>query len=181
MIGEVRKKISETDETLRTLLVKRMELSVEVARCKREMGEDSVYRPEREAEILQAGSASVEPGQREAYTASMRGIMAASRMLQYDRMALWHGEGVDALLQGLPEGAKGVKVRMRTDFRALSVFLFTAGARGVKVTKANLEGGVCDLRLVGDPASAPFRALLYQMAKESEGLSVTGAVFDDPQ
>ena len=80
---------------------------------------------------------------------------------------------MDALFEGpVPEDAKGVRARFQADAGMLAVFLSVAGERGVRVTQARLhEDGACDLTILGDVSSAPFRSLLYQMAKESAGFT----------
>ena len=176
MIDQIRREIDQQDAQIRDCLCARMELSLRMAECKRTRGERTVYRPEREAEILQRQCETVPDAQKAALAAAMRGIMGASRMLQYDRMSLWYPETVDSLLASVPIPAdpSGFRVRMALDAQQLAALLNAARDRGLDVTALCFEpDGKATASFSGNVLKASVRSFLYQLAAESRELTVT--------
>ena len=177
---EIRRQIDETDAEIRRCLVRRVRLSLQMAECKRERGERTVFRPEREAEILRRFCADMPGLEGAACVSAQRGVMSASRMLQYDRMARWHPETVDALFAAfsVPADPKGVRVEMTLpDGHFLPAVLTSAADLGICVREvAAGPDSVCCMTLLGSVREDGLRGLLYRMAMESRGFAVT-AVF----
>ena len=78
----IRREINEVDEQMRALFLKRMSLALEVAHAKAETN-DSVYKPDREAEIIEQRTAGMDGEIRLKYTALLQSMIRASREYQY--------------------------------------------------------------------------------------------------
>ena len=78
----IRRDINEVDEQMRALFLKRMSLALEVAHAKAETN-DSVYKPDREAEIIEQRTAGMDGEIRLKYTALLQSMIRASREYQY--------------------------------------------------------------------------------------------------
>ena len=84
-LAEIRKEIDSTDALIRELIAKRMQLSDEVAKVKAQTG-DPVYKPDREAEILNRDPGETVRQWELPYRAVQRKILEVSRMHQYGRI-----------------------------------------------------------------------------------------------
>ena len=78
---EARHEIDKIDYELRELFKKRMAISAEIARIKAETG-DSIYKPDREKEVVRKLTADMNPDLREEYTVFIKKIMEISRDYQ---------------------------------------------------------------------------------------------------
>lgn len=83
-LEEVRKNIDRVDGKIRELFVERMGLADQVARIKAQT-EDTIYKPEREALILEKQSKDMDPHLVKEYKALVKRIMEISRKYQYGR------------------------------------------------------------------------------------------------
>lgn len=83
-LEEVRKNIDRVDGQIRELFVERMGLVEQVARIKAET-EDAIYKPEREAVILEKQSKGMDPHLVKEYKALVKRVMEVSRKYQYGR------------------------------------------------------------------------------------------------
>lgn len=83
-LSEVRVNIDRVDNEIKKLFEERMHLSDEVARVKAEKS-DSIYKPEREIEIIDRLTEGVDPSIKMEYTALIKRIMEVSRKYQYGR------------------------------------------------------------------------------------------------
>ena len=83
-LEEVRKNIDRVDGQIRELFIERMGLAEQVARIKAQT-EDSIYKPEREAVILEKQSKNMDPHLVKEYKALIKRIMEVSRKYQYGR------------------------------------------------------------------------------------------------
>ena len=83
-LEEVRKNIDRVDGQIRELFIERMGLAEQVARIKAQT-EDAIYKPEREAVILEKQSKNMDPHLVKEYKALIKRIMEVSRKYQYGR------------------------------------------------------------------------------------------------
>lgn len=83
-LEEVRKNIDRVDGEIRRLFIERMGLAEQVARIKAET-EDAIYKPEREAVILEKQSQGMDPHLVKEYKALVKRVMEVSRKYQYGR------------------------------------------------------------------------------------------------
>lgn len=83
-LEEVRKDIDRVDGQIRELFIERMGLAEQVARIKAQT-EDAIYKPEREAVILEKQSKNMDPHLVKEYKALIKRIMEVSRKYQYGR------------------------------------------------------------------------------------------------
>lgn len=81
-LSAIRQDINEVDEQIRSLFLKRMALALDVAQAKLETN-DSIYKPERETEIIQNRTAGIDEAFRLKYAALLQSIIRASREYQY--------------------------------------------------------------------------------------------------
>ena len=83
-LEDVRESIDAVDQKIRSLFIERMKLAGEVARIKAETG-DSIYKPDREKQIIKQQSRDMDPDLLMEYRALLRRIMEISRKYQYGR------------------------------------------------------------------------------------------------
>lgn len=83
-LEDVREKIDAVDQKIRSLFIERMKLAGEVARIKAETG-DSIYKPDREKQIIEQQSRDMDSDLLMEYRALLRRIMEISRKYQYGR------------------------------------------------------------------------------------------------
>lgn len=82
-LAEVRKEIDRLDGSLREELLRRLDCSEHAVRAKMESGDTTIYRPDREQEILEKLSAGVPEKKKREYLAVLKKILLTSRMYQY--------------------------------------------------------------------------------------------------
>ncbi len=81
-LDEIRTRIDQMDSSIKELFIARMGLSEQVARVKAQT-EDSIFKPDREAVIIQKQSADLPPHLVMEYQAFIRRFMQISRKYQY--------------------------------------------------------------------------------------------------
>ena len=81
----IRQDINEDDEQIRALFLKRMDLALEVAQNKAQ-NDDKIYKPDREAEILEGRAAGIEDELRRKYVSLLQTMIRASREYQYSEL-----------------------------------------------------------------------------------------------
>ena len=74
-----------SDEQIRALFLRRMSLALEVAQTKAET-DDKIYKPDREAEIIEKRTAGMDEELRLKYTALLQSMIRASREYQYSEL-----------------------------------------------------------------------------------------------
>lgn len=83
-LPKIRADINKVDEQIRDLFLKRMSLALEVAETKAET-DDKIFKPDREAEILEKRAAGMEEELRLKYVALLQSMIRASREYQYSQ------------------------------------------------------------------------------------------------
>lgn len=81
-LPQIRQDINEVDAQIRALFLRRMSLALEVAETKAETG-DKIFKPDREAEIIDSRTAGLPEELRLKYAALLQSIIRASREYQY--------------------------------------------------------------------------------------------------
>lgn len=81
-LSAIRQEINEVDEQMRSLYLRRMSLALDVAQTKVQT-DDKIYKPDREAEILQSRTAGIDDELRLKYGALLQSLIRASREYQY--------------------------------------------------------------------------------------------------
>ena len=84
-LSDIRQDINRVDEQIRALFLERMDLALEVAATKVET-DDKIYKPDREAEIIEKRAAGMGDELRLKYTALLQSMIRASREYQYSEM-----------------------------------------------------------------------------------------------
>nr|WP_297172238.1 bifunctional chorismate mutase/prephenate dehydratase [uncultured Agathobaculum sp.] len=84
-LAAVRQDINAIDEQIRALFLQRMSLALEVAQAKAGT-RDKIYKPDREAEILERRTAGIEEELRLKYAAILQSMIRASREYQYSEL-----------------------------------------------------------------------------------------------
>ncbi|HCA21493.1 MAG TPA: chorismate mutase [Lachnospiraceae bacterium] len=82
---EARHEIDKIDHELKELFKKRMAVSKEIAMIKAKTG-DSIYKPDREKEVIQKLTADISPDLREEYTVFIKKILEISRDYQLKKI-----------------------------------------------------------------------------------------------
>ena len=80
-LSEIRKEIDSVDNEMRELFIRRMGLSKKVAALKAKTG-DSIYKPDREKEMIGRLSAGLDPELTQAYQSFLRQVLRLSREYQ---------------------------------------------------------------------------------------------------
>ena len=83
--ASIRKDINSVDSAIRELFLLRMSLAHEVAETKAQ-SDDKIYKPDREAEIIEQRSAGMEEEVRLKYIALLQSMIRASREYQYSKI-----------------------------------------------------------------------------------------------
>ncbi len=81
-LSEIRRDINSVDAAIREMFLLRMSLALEVAKNKAKTG-DNVYKPDREAEIIEKRAAGLEEELKLKYTSLLQSMIRASREYQY--------------------------------------------------------------------------------------------------
>ena len=84
-LASIRKDINSVDSAIRELFLLRMSLAHEVAETKAQ-SDDNIYKPDREAEIIEQRSAGMEEEIRLKYIALLQSMIRASREYQYSEI-----------------------------------------------------------------------------------------------
>ena len=84
-LASIRKDINSVDSAIRELFLLRMSLAHEVAETKAQ-SDDKIYKPDREAEIIEMRSAGMEEEVRLKYIALLQSMIRASREYQYSEI-----------------------------------------------------------------------------------------------
>lgn len=177
-LTDVRQEIDTIDTEIRELLMRRLDCSRKVAHAKLKSGDITIYRADREKEILKRLGNEVPDDRRDGYLAVVRKIMETSRMYQYgiiyDRL-----EGVfEKISEGIeiPENADRVKILLTRPNRpnAMSSILAMIGDYGYNMEKMLLikddaeKGTVTfELTILGDLNTEHMKKLMFQLSMES--------------
>lgn len=184
-LQEARAQIDTIDPKLKELLMKRLDCSYLVAEAKAKAGELSIYRPDREEEILNRLSRDVPEDRMAEYLAVVRKIMEASRMYQYGLLFDWNEHIFSDISEGIviPKNCRAVKVRVkRGDYpNAMSSILSMIGDYGYNMDRMELkeENGkertvTFELTIRGDLNEKHMQVLMFQLSGECMEFRILG-------
>lgn len=184
-LKEARAQIDTIDPKLKELLMKRLDCSYQVAEAKNEAGEMSIYRADREAEILERLSKGVPKDRLDEYLAVVRKIMEVSRMYQYGLLFDWNPDAFSKISEGveIPKDCKSVKIRVkRGDYpNAMSSILSMIGDYGYNMDRMELieENGedhtvTFELTIRGDLNRKSMQVLMFQLSGECLEFQILG-------
>ncbi|MDO4502130.1 MAG: chorismate mutase [Coriobacteriia bacterium] len=184
-LEDARKGIDRIDPQIRALLMERMDCSVQVVRAKQEAGSTTIYRADREAQILERLGQDVPADRRAPYLSVVRKVMETSRMYQYG--ILYDDDpAVFDLVSGhelCDQPSERVIVRLARPDQpgSLGAVLSMIGDHGFNVERleqldpeAGEGAGLIAFRLTlrADVSQVPARKLLFQLAKECAEFAV---------
>lgn len=187
-LEDIRTEIDAIDAQVRELIMRRMDCSAQVAAAKLAAGSTEVFRPDREASMLDHHGALVPKERRAGYRAALRRVVEASRSYQYGIMYAQLG---DAATCGQLSGAellegKGQLVELELGCpgtaASLATLLGMVAEHGVGlagIEQLSTAGGAGEsavryrLTLAADAADPALRKLLWQLSKESLDLRIT--------
>ena len=180
-INEARKEIDNIDEEIRALIMKRLDLSENIAHAKIESGNINIFRAEREEEILKRLGSEVPEERRAEYLALVRKIMETSRMYQYGIIF----DNVENLFEPLAENLniKNSDTRVRISLtrvnrpNAMSSILSMIGDYGFNMDRMELinqdnEHVTFELLIIGNLNDLKMQKLMFQLSRESENFSI---------
>ena len=182
-LEEVRELIDAIDPQIRELLMKRLDCSEKVVEAKLASGNTTIYRADREEEILKRLGEPVPEDRVAGYLAVVRKVMEASRMYQYGLMydALEDPFGPLGKDLEIPETCQRVRVRLTRENRpnSMSSILAMIGDYGYNVDRMELihednENGTVtfELLIIGDLNDTHMKKLMFQLSKESKDFSI---------
>lgn len=177
-LEDVRKQIDGIDTRIRELLMERLDCSAQVAEAKLAVGETTVYRADRETEILDRLGAQVTEDRRAGYLAVVRKVMETSRMYQYGIMydRLEDPFGPLSRELAMPERSNRVRVCLTRENRpnAMSSILSMIGDYGFNMEQMELiredperQTVSFELVIIGDLHETRMKKLMFQLSKES--------------
>ena len=177
-LEDVRKQIDGIDTRIRELLMERLDCSAQVAEAKLAVGETTVYRADRETEILDRLGAQVTEDRRAGYLAVVRKVMETSRMYQYGIMYDHLEDPFGPLSRELamPERSNRVRVCLTRENRpnAMSSILSMIGDYGFNMQQMELiredperQTVSFELVIIGDLHETRMKKLMFQLSKES--------------
>ena len=187
-ISEIRKEIDAIDEEIRTLLMKRLDCSEQVAQTKMQsavsegkQSDITIFRADREEEILKRLGAEVPEERRAGYLAVVRKIMETSRMYQYGIIF----DNIENLFSPLAENLsiKPSNTRVRVSLtrenrpNAMSSILSMIGDYGFNMDRMELisqdsEQVTFELLIIGNLDDEKMQKLMFQLSKESKNFSI---------
>ncbi len=184
-LQEARAQIDTIDPKLKELLMKRLDCSYLVAEAKAKAGETSIYRADREAEILKRLSKDVPEDRLAEYLAVVRKIMEASRMYQYGLLFDWTEGAFAKISEGIviPKNCSQVKVRVkRGDYpNAMSSILSMIGDYGYNMERMELKEEnteektvTFELTIRGDLNEKHMQVLMFQLSGECLEFQILG-------
>lgn len=184
-LEEVRSQIDHIDSELKALIMDRMDCSFHVAEAKFADNSTSVYRADREHEIIERLAETIPLDRRPEYIAVLRKIMEASRMYQYGLLYDWNGEETvfAPLVDGVTTKDSDTRCRIRvTRFNrpnAMSSILSMVGDYGYNmetmtfISEDTTNNTVTfDLTIIGSLTSVNMKKLMFQLSRESESFSI---------
>lgn len=182
-LSEIRAQIDAIDPQIRELLMKRLDLSYLVAQAKEDSGDITIYRADREEEILERLGRDVPEDRRAGYLAVVRKIMETSRMYQYGLLYDWIGGLFDPLVDGLtiPEDSTKVRLRLTRPNRpnAMSSILSMVGDYGYNMELMTLiedneqdHSVTFELTILGDLNDTHMKKLMFQLSMESRNFRI---------
>ena len=182
-LSEVRAEIDAIDSGIRDLLMDRMDCSYDVARAKMKSGDLTIYRPDREVEILRRLGNGIPEDRRAEYLAVVRKVMETSRMYQYGMIYDNCEEIAEKIFAGIriPNNASRVSFRLTRPNRpnSMSAILSMIGDYGYnmermeQVEEETESGAVTfELTVLGDLNDVHMKKLMYQLSMESSGFRI---------
>lgn len=184
-LTEVRGLIDAIDPQIKELLMRRLDCSRQVVEAKLASGETTIYRADREEDILRHLGEGVPKDRLAGYLAVVRKIMEASRMYQYGLMYDALEAPFGPLVQGIDikEAGTWVRVRLTREDRpnSMSSILSMIGDYGYNMDRMELTGTdgaaktvTFELVILGDLRDTHMKKLMFQLSKESRDFTILG-------
>ena len=187
-ISDIRKEIDSIDEEIRTLLMKRLDCSEKVANVKMQsavsegkQSDITIFRADREEEILKRLGEEVPEERRAGYLAVVKKIMETSRMYQYGIIF----DSIENLFPPLAENIniKPSDTRVRVSLtrenkpNAMSSILSMIGDYGFNMDRIELisqdtEKVTFELLIIGNLNDIKMQKLMFQLSKESKNFAI---------
>jgi chorismate mutase len=180
---EVRKEIDSIDRQIQELLMKRLDCSYQVAQLKKASGDRTIYRADREQEILEHLGKAVGPDRRKEYLAVIRKIMETSRMYQYGLLYDWSDDMFSPLVQHVTIPAISKRIRLiltrKNQPNAMSSILSMIGDYGYNMDRMHLlednkENNTVTFELIvlGNIHETNIQKLMVQLSMESMNFQI---------
>lgn len=177
-LEEVRGIIDAIDPQIRKLIMERLDCSYKVAEAKKESGDITIYRADREEEILKRLGEDVPPERKAGYLAVVRKIMETSRMYQYGLLFDWLDGIFEPLAKGIEIYPNGSRVRVLIERpnrpNAMSSILSMIGDYGYNMEKMELirddaekNTVTFELTIIGNLSESSMQKLMFQLSMES--------------
>lgn len=177
-LEEIRRQIDAIDPQIKELFLKRMATSYEVAKTKYEAGETTIYRADREADIIRRLTADVDPNLVEEYTAMVRKIIEVSRKYQYGLLYDWNPDLFSPLAEGIEIRSTDTRVKIRLTradaCNSMSSILSMIGDYGFNMDEMQLlemdreqQTVTFELILRGNLNDTAMKKLMFQLSKEA--------------
>ncbi len=169
-LSEIRINIDRLDREMRQLFLERMGLSEQVVSVKAETG-DSIYKPDREKEILSRKFEGMSEEMQMDYKAFMKRVMEISRKYQYGRLL--------EMKKDFPYDLSDVKAdhnRCKIEITCsknpnlLGGFLTMISDYGISVKNIESDQMVFTIELEGNLLKKEMQCLIYQLANEADKL-----------
>lgn len=179
---EIRKQIDILDSQIKELIMLRMDQAALVAEFKVSQGETTIYRADREAQILTRLGEGVPQIRKAEYLAVVRKIMEVCRMYEYDLMFDLIPGVLDSVMEGVTfnEADTHLKIHfMRPDtVNSLSAVLTMIGDYGCSLKEIHVgekeDSGLVpfEITFMACIKESAIQKLLFQLSKETQNLHI---------
>lgn len=182
-LEEIRAQIDAIDPDIRDLLMKRLDCSRLVAEAKKESGDLTIYRADREDALLRRLGEGVPEDRKSGYLAVVRKIMETSRMYQYGLLFDWIGGLFEPLSEGLDIKPEDTRVRLRLTRpdrpNAMSSILSMVGDYGFNMERMELiredrekAAVTFELTILANLCRRDAQKLMFQLSMESQDFRI---------
>lgn len=178
-LAEVRALIDTIDPQIRELLMQRLDCSYKVVEAKMAANETTIFRADREEDILKRLGEGVPADRVAGYLSVVRKVMEASRMYQYGLMYDMLKDPFAPLAKNLSikEDTSHVHIRLTRTNRpnSMSSILSMIGDYGFNMERMELVGEnqeansvTFELWILGNLNETHMKKLMFQLSKESD-------------
>ncbi len=177
-LEEIRKDIDKTDNEIKRLFTDRMRLSEEVVKVKAKNGGD-IYKPEREAELIERLSKDVSDDIKDEYVSFIKHILVLSRKYQYGRITELSDTGMTearSLAESILPGHDRIRIMLGSKEKKADPLkvLSVIAVYGEKVSSVSYDEkkGTLEIELTADILRRDTMILLFHLSKENDGFRI---------
>ncbi len=180
-LNKIRKDIDRIDSTMKPLFIERMACGEQVAMAKAESGGD-VYAPVREAQVIAARTADVDPIIRGEYEAFLLHLMSLNRRYEYGLLPEMQERTLDEVLAAAGLSRESAHGELTVTFACeegrsnLNLVINMISLNKIALKNLSMESAdglqQVTATLVGNVNEGNMKQLLCQLAKETKEFAI---------